>query len=50
MLVAVRDDKRQLLSGALGTHAERVRFIDMERLGRNPACIIPAWRGLKRVV
>jgi anti-sigma regulatory factor (Ser/Thr protein kinase) len=44
VLVAVGDDKRQLLSDALGGDAEPVRFVDMERLGRNPACIIPAWR------
>ena len=44
ILVAVAADKARLLSGALGADADRVRFTDMERLGRNPACIIPAWR------
>jgi anti-sigma regulatory factor (Ser/Thr protein kinase) len=44
ILVAVGDDRAELLRGALGAGAERVRFADMERLGRNPACIIPAWR------
>ena len=44
ILVAVADDKAELLRGALGAGADRVRFTDMERLGRNPACIIPAWR------
>jgi anti-sigma regulatory factor (Ser/Thr protein kinase) len=44
ILVAVGDDKVELLRGALGADADRVRFTDMERLGRNPACIIPAWR------
>ena len=44
ILVAVADDKAQLLRTALGDGAQRVRFADMERLGRNPACIIPAWR------
>jgi anti-sigma regulatory factor (Ser/Thr protein kinase) len=44
ILAAVGDDKARLLSGALGADATRVRFADMERLGRNPACIIPAWR------
>ena len=44
ILVAVGDDKVELLRGALGAGADRVRFTDMERLGRNPACIIPAWR------
>ena len=44
ILAAVADDKVALLRGALGADADRVRFTDMERLGRNPACIIPAWR------
>ena len=44
ILVAVGEDKVALLRGALGADADRVRFTDMERLGRNPACIIPAWR------
>lgn len=44
ILAAVGDDKVELLRGALGADADRVRFADMERLGRNPACIIPAWR------
>ena len=44
MLVAVADGKAQLLRGALGEDAGRVLFTDMEALGRNPACIIPAWR------
>jgi anti-sigma regulatory factor (Ser/Thr protein kinase) len=44
ILVAVGDDRARLLRGALGADADHVRFTDMERLGRNPACIIPAWR------
>jgi anti-sigma regulatory factor (Ser/Thr protein kinase) len=48
VLAAVGDDKRRLLSEALGSDADRVRFIDMESLGRNPACIIPAWREFVR--
>ena len=44
VLVAVAPDKVRLLSAALGADAERVEFTDMEQLGRNPACIIPAWR------
>jgi anti-sigma regulatory factor (Ser/Thr protein kinase) len=48
VLAAVADAKRRLLRGALGGDAERVRFTDMERLGRNPACIIPAWREFLR--
>jgi anti-sigma regulatory factor (Ser/Thr protein kinase) len=44
VLVAVAHGKRRLLSDALGPDAGHVRFTDMEALGRNPACIIPAWR------
>jgi anti-sigma regulatory factor (Ser/Thr protein kinase) len=48
VLAAVADTKQQLLRGALGGDADRVRFTDMERLGRNPACIIPAWHDFLR--
>lgn len=44
VLVAVGEDKVRLLRGALGADADRVSFIDMMRLGQNPARIIPAWR------
>jgi anti-sigma regulatory factor (Ser/Thr protein kinase) len=44
ILAAVAEDKVALLRGGLGADVDRVRFTDMERLGRNPACIIPAWR------
>lgn len=44
MLVAVDDEKIGLLRGALGEDAGAVRFVEMRRLGRNPSCIIPAWR------
>jgi anti-sigma regulatory factor (Ser/Thr protein kinase) len=44
ILVAIAEDKAQLLRSALGDGAQHARFADMERLGRNPACIIPAWR------
>ena len=44
VLVAVGDAKRRLLGEALGAEAEQARFVDMEALGRNPGCIIPAWR------
>ena len=33
-----------LLQAALGSDADPVHFVDMAQLGRNPACIIPAWR------
>jgi anti-sigma regulatory factor (Ser/Thr protein kinase) len=32
------------LKEALGEDARTVQFTEMRRLGRNPACIIPAWR------
>ena len=44
VLAAVRDEKRRLLEDALGSDGAAVRFVDMQELGRNPACIIPAWR------
>jgi anti-sigma regulatory factor (Ser/Thr protein kinase) len=44
VLIAVADAKQRLLRSALGDDGDRVRFTDMEALGRNPACIIPAWR------
>jgi anti-sigma regulatory factor (Ser/Thr protein kinase) len=48
VLVAVSEEKTRLLMDALGDRAESVQFADMERLGRNPACIIPAWREFVR--
>jgi anti-sigma regulatory factor (Ser/Thr protein kinase) len=44
VLVMVGARKIALLREALGADAEAVRFRDMERVGRNPARIIPAWR------
>ena len=44
VLAAVGADKRRLLQDALGSDGDAVRFVDMQELGRNPACIIPAWR------
>ena len=45
VLVAVTNEHTHWLRAALGEPAaDRVRFVDMERLGRNPARIIPAWR------
>lgn len=43
VLVAVSSARIELLRGALRSEAERVSFIDMHLLGRNPARIIPAW-------
>ena len=45
VLVAVTNEHTDWLRAALGEPAaDRVQFVDMERLGRNPARIIPAWR------
>ena len=43
-LVAVDQGKIERLKGALGDDARRVQFAEMRALGRNPGCIIPAWR------
>jgi anti-sigma regulatory factor (Ser/Thr protein kinase) len=43
VMVAVTADKIDLLRGELGPDAGDVRFADMAQIGRNPACIIPAW-------
>ncbi|HEX7279369.1 MAG TPA: sensor histidine kinase [Solirubrobacterales bacterium] len=43
-LVAVGRFQRETLEGELGESAEGVRFSDMEKLGRNPAWMIPFWR------
>jgi anti-sigma regulatory factor (Ser/Thr protein kinase) len=43
-LVAVGHEQAEMLKEELGDAAERVRFADMEKLGRNPAWIIPFWR------
>jgi hypothetical protein len=44
ILVAVSNDRLELLKEALGHDAEGVHFADMGLVGRNPARIIPAWR------
>lgn len=46
VLVAVGEQRAGLLRRALGEDAERVRFLDVRELGRNPARVIPAWREL----
>lgn len=43
VLVAVGDAREAALREALGEEAERVCFLDMRALGRNPARIIPVW-------
>ncbi len=44
VLVAVDERRADLLRRALGEDAERVRFLGVGELGRNPARMIPAWR------
>lgn len=44
MLVAVDEEKIVRLKEALGDDAPRVQFAEMRALGKNPGCIIPAWR------
>ena len=44
VLAALTAARTDLLRDALGTASDAVRFVDMERLGANPARIIPAWR------
>lgn len=44
VVVAVSERKIELLSESLREHADRITFVDMAELGRNPARIIPAWR------
>lgn len=44
VMIAVHAERWAQLSAALGHDADRVRHVDMDRLGRNPARIIPAWR------
>jgi anti-sigma regulatory factor (Ser/Thr protein kinase) len=44
VMVAVDEEKIALLKEGLGEDADGVRFVEMRGLGRNPGCIIPAWR------
>ncbi len=44
LLVAVAEDKGELIAEELGPDADRVLFLDMRKVGHNPASIIPLWR------
>jgi len=44
VMVALLPEKLEVLRRRLGRGATQVRMVDMARLGRNPARIIPAWR------
>lgn len=43
-LVVVNADKIERLRAGLGSDADHVAFADMQRVGRNPARILPAWQ------
>jgi anti-sigma regulatory factor (Ser/Thr protein kinase) len=45
ILVAVGSEKIADLREALGAKARRINFADITEIGRNPARIIPHWRG-----
>ncbi|HEY7072706.1 MAG TPA: sensor histidine kinase [Acidimicrobiales bacterium] len=44
VLVAVAAHKIDLLRAVLGTEADRVQWVDMAEVGRNPSTIMPVWR------
>lgn len=44
VLVAVSEAKIGLISAKLNGRPDAVRFADVREMGRNPACLIPAWR------
>ncbi|RYU10722.1 sensor histidine kinase [Nocardioides iriomotensis] len=43
-LVALAGRRLTLVRDAMGDRARAVEWIDMADIGRNPACLIPAWR------
>jgi hypothetical protein len=45
VMVAVIESRLNLLRDALGNDGDDVHFVDMGRMGANPAKIIPAWQG-----
>jgi anti-sigma regulatory factor (Ser/Thr protein kinase) len=48
VMVAVSEAKARMLGSALNGDGGQVTFVDMARLGRNPARIIPAWQEFVR--
>jgi anti-sigma regulatory factor (Ser/Thr protein kinase) len=44
LLIAVAEEKGELIAGELGPAVDRVLFLDMQKVGHNPASIIPLWR------
>lgn len=44
LLVAAAEDRNELIAAELGPDADRLLFVDMQKVGHNPASIIPLWR------
>lgn len=44
LLVAAAEDKNELIAAEVGPDADRLLFLDMQKVGHNPASIIPLWR------
>lgn len=44
VLVAMAEDSIATLRAELGAAADGVRFLDVSRIGRNPARVLPVWR------
>ena len=44
VMVVVIPEHARWMRKNLGRSASQVKFVDMTELGRNPACIIPAWQ------
>ena len=47
-MVAMEAERLTLVHDAMGTRARDVDWVDMADIGRNPACLIPAWRSMLR--
>src|SRR5689334_20938740 len=43
LLIAVAEARGELIAGELGPDSGRVLFVDMQKVGHNPASIIPLW-------
>lgn len=44
LLIAVAEDKGELIADELGPDVDRVLLLDRQKMSRNPASIIPLWR------
>ena len=47
-VVALAGERLTRVRDAVGERADAVEWVDMADIGRNPACLIPAWRGMLR--